>query len=247
MDLKDSVVNGGVLIVHQTHDGKHHYEVENVVKYKKESGKKMFVRRGDKLLEINGINVQELTPEELAQKLSEKSPVLTMYNSCRKLKDAEQAVPQEDALHPVSKELTMMSFCWEMMREEEEEENKVPQELEEGGTNGDEDNVCQESEDGGGSETLLVIEMTKTSISLLRGRGCDTQNPCEGCHGAGCAINDIVVVAESSMVTLVPRGSGSISFRQQKLSEALIKHELSHRYLRGICSEKVLCSSPNPG
>lgn len=42
--FQGSLVNGGVLIVHQSCDGKHHYEVENVVKYKKESGKKMFVR-----------------------------------------------------------------------------------------------------------------------------------------------------------------------------------------------------------
>ncbi|XP_061596744.1 uncharacterized protein LOC133460187 [Cololabis saira] len=243
MDLKDSLVNGGVLIVHQTNDGKHHYEVENVVKYKKDNGKKMFVRRGDKIMEINGINVQVLTPDELAQKLSEGSPVLTVYNACRKPKDVEKLDPQEDTLRPVSKELTTMSFSWEMTREEED--NEVPQELEEGEKNGDEDDVCQDTVDSGEGKELLVIEMTKTSISLLRGRGCDTQNPCEACHGAGCAINEIVVVTESSTVTLVPRGSGSISFTQLKLSEALIRNELTHRYLRGI-SEKELCSSPNP-
>ncbi len=33
-----------MLIVHQIHEGKHQYEVENVVKHKKASGEKAFVR-----------------------------------------------------------------------------------------------------------------------------------------------------------------------------------------------------------
>lgn len=37
-------MKGGVLIVHQTHEGKHQYEVENVLKYKNVTGGKMFVR-----------------------------------------------------------------------------------------------------------------------------------------------------------------------------------------------------------
>lgn len=41
---QDSSVKGGILIVHQLHEGKHQYEVENVVKYKKVAGEKMFVR-----------------------------------------------------------------------------------------------------------------------------------------------------------------------------------------------------------
>ena len=94
-----------------------------------------------------------------------------------------------------------MSFCWEMMQEEEE--NEAGQEMEERETNAvAEDNVCEETEANAEEKDLLVIQMTNTSISLLRGRGCDTENSCEGCHGNQCAVNDIVVVAESSMVTL---------------------------------------------
>lgn len=40
---QDSQVKGGVLIIHQTHNGKHQYEVDNVVKYNN-TGEKMFVR-----------------------------------------------------------------------------------------------------------------------------------------------------------------------------------------------------------
>lgn len=42
--LQNSLVSGGVLVVHKLNEGKHHYEVEKVLKCKKELGKKMFVR-----------------------------------------------------------------------------------------------------------------------------------------------------------------------------------------------------------
>lgn len=44
------MVKGGVLIAHQINDGKHQYQVENVLKYKKASGEKWFVRYDFKLL-----------------------------------------------------------------------------------------------------------------------------------------------------------------------------------------------------
>lgn len=42
--FQSSVVNGGVLIVHHLHEGKHHYEVENVLKKNRHSVEKKFVR-----------------------------------------------------------------------------------------------------------------------------------------------------------------------------------------------------------
>lgn len=84
----------------------------------------------------------------------------------------------------------------------EEEKGEAEQELEERETNGATDDTCKETEGNEEGNDLLIIQMTNTSISLLRGRGCDNDNPCEGCHGKGCAINDIVVVAQSSTVTL---------------------------------------------
>lgn len=41
---QDSRVKGGVSIVHQLHEGKHHYEVEDVVKFKKANGGGAFAR-----------------------------------------------------------------------------------------------------------------------------------------------------------------------------------------------------------
>ncbi|XP_072236953.1 uncharacterized protein [Leuresthes tenuis] len=241
MDLKDGIVNGAVLIVHQIHEGKHHYNVENVVKYKQGSEKKKFFR-GDKLMEINGVDLQDLTPEELAQTLSKGNPMLTVHKAGKKRIEAERPPPEEDTLQPVSKESTVLSFSWEMMREEE---SVVGPEGEGEATSGIEEDVCQdENEENGKGADLIVIQMTKTSISVVSGRGCDDGSPCKGCHGTGCTFNDVIVVAESSTVTVVPRGS--ISFRQEKLSKVLIEHVPSHHYLRGICSQKTPYSSPNP-
>lgn len=41
---QDSLVTGRVLITHQIHDGKHQYEVENIMKYTKAGGGKKFIR-----------------------------------------------------------------------------------------------------------------------------------------------------------------------------------------------------------
>lgn len=39
----------------------------------------VFLRRGDKLIQINGLNLQDLTPEELTEILAEGSPQLVSW------------------------------------------------------------------------------------------------------------------------------------------------------------------------
>ncbi|MEQ2292637.1 hypothetical protein AMECASPLE_025023, partial [Ameca splendens] len=238
MDMEDSFVNGGVLIVHKIHEGKHHYEVGKVVKHKKEMGKKMFVRKGDKLMEINGVDLQDLEPEELAQRISEGNPMLSVHKPGKTSENNEQLNLDEDTLQPYNKEVTVLSFSWEMKKEEDNGEEEGNETIDSEG------DACQDKNKENMEGDLLLIHMTNTSISVVRGRGCDGGSPCDGCHGTGCTLNDIVVVAESSTVTLVPRGD--VSFRQEKLSDVLIRHVLTHRYLRCLCSEKTVYSSPNP-
>ncbi|XP_070818856.1 uncharacterized protein [Chaetodon trifascialis] len=238
MDLKDSLVKGGVLIVHQIYEGKHQYEVKNVVKYKKASGEKVFARRGDKLMQVNNIDLQDLTPEEVAEMLAEGNPMLTLHKASRMKWHTDQSCPPEDTLHPFSKESTVLSFSMEMRREDEED----GQEGEGREDVGDEEDVCKAENVEGGD--LVIVSMTNTSISVVRGRGCDDGSPCQGCHGTGCTLNDVVVVAESSTVTLIPRGGGT--FRQEKLSNVSIEHVVTHQYLRGLCSQRTLYASPNP-
>ncbi|XP_029947382.1 uncharacterized protein LOC115388394 [Salarias fasciatus] len=234
MDPSDSVVDGGFLIAHQTHDGKHQYQVENVVKRQKGTWKKTFVRKGDKLMQINGMDLEDFPPEELAHMLAEGNAMLTVHKPGKK---EEQPPEGEDILRPFSKETVTLSFSWEMTREEASEDKGERQEAEDK-EGGDTQEECKEGGD------LLIIEMTKTSISLVNGRSCDPESPCHGCNSTGCAFNDIVLVSETSKVTLVPRGGGS--FKQEKLLNALVEHIPSHRYIRGACSQRAVYASPNP-
>ncbi|XP_007560210.1 PREDICTED: uncharacterized protein LOC106914636 isoform X2 [Poecilia mexicana] len=232
MDMDDSTVKGSVLIRHQLHEGKHLYEVEEVVKYKSKTGKKMFIR-GDKLMEINGVDLQDLEPEELANMISEGNPLLSVQKREKESEQEEQLPLDEDTLQPYDKESTVLSFSWELKREEdtEEGEKNEPTDIE--------GNVCEDMcKENGESRDLLVIHMTNTSIAVVGSRGC------EEFEGTGCTVDDIVLVADSSVVTCVSRGD--VNFRQEKLADVLIKHVPTHRYLRTICSEKTVYSSPNP-
>ncbi|XP_074522608.1 uncharacterized protein LOC141787826 [Halichoeres trimaculatus] len=263
MDQKDSVVKGGVLIVHQVHEGKHQYQVENVMKSKK--GDKMFVRRGDKLMQINGMDLQDLTPEELAEELAGDSPKLTVHKAGVIKEHTWQPSPAEDTIHPVSKENTVLSFYMEMRREEdfeEELEEELEEHLEENREEQEEgesengrtgDGVCQvdnrENLEGG---DMLVISMARTTISVVKGRGCDRNSACGGCYGTGCTYDDVVVVSESKEVVLVPRGGGEGGggggggFKQEKQANYSIRHAPSNQYLRGLCSQNIVYASPNP-
>ncbi|XP_026194612.1 uncharacterized protein LOC113147655 [Anabas testudineus] len=239
MDLKDSLVKGGVLIVHQIHEGKHQYEVNNVVKYKNTNGEKMFVR-GDKLMRINDMDLQDLTPEELAKMIAMGNLKLMVHKASRMEEHNNQFLPAVETLHPISKEFTILQFSMEMKREADLEENEVRQEEDRRDDGGVEEDICR-AEDRE-ERDLLVISMNTTSISVVKGRGCGTGAPCHGCNGTGCTFNDVVMVSTSSTVTLVPRGS----FRQDKPLTASIEHVASQNYIRALCSQHILYASPNP-
>ncbi|XP_074475596.1 uncharacterized protein LOC141758272 isoform X1 [Sebastes fasciatus] len=234
---QDSLVKGGVLIVHQIHEGKHQYEVGNVMKYKKAS-QKVFVRRGDKLIQINGVDLEDLTPEELAQSLAKDNLILKVHNKASKMGAyAEQSFPAEDTLQPFDKESTTLCFSMEMRRAEDLE-NEVEQ------VGGGKEEVCPAEDKENGVRDLLVVSMKKTSFSVVRGRGCDSRSHCHGCPGTGCTFNDVVMVAESSEVVLVPRGSGS--FTQITSRNTPIEHVATSLYIRGLCQQRIPYSSPNP-
>uniref|UniRef100_A0A3Q2YF55 Interleukin-1 beta n=1 Tax=Hippocampus comes TaxID=109280 RepID=A0A3Q2YF55_HIPCM len=234
-----------VLIVHQLHEGKHRYEVKNVVKHRNSSGGKHIIRRGDTLVQINGTDLQDLPPDQLAQAIAKGQPMLTVHKSGRKKEHFKQLCSMENVLHPISKEATVLEFSMEMVREEVLQQN-------ESGLRGDkeeygdaENNLCPaEDEEKKRESNLLVVTMTETSFSVLRGRGCDSGSDCRGCHGTGCTLNDIVIVAKSSKVTLVSRGGGT--FKQMMALNTAVEHVASHKYLRGLCSQKTLYVSPQP-
>ncbi|XP_061925831.1 uncharacterized protein LOC133664865 [Entelurus aequoreus] len=229
----ESVINGSVLILHQLQHGKHQYQVENVVQYQRSSSAKPMMRRGDKLMQINGSDLQDFTPEALAQTIAEGRPMLTVHKA-----GAQKPLhcSEEDVLHPVSKEQTVLQFSMRMLREEDAHGG-------EGGGSG-QGGGCPVGDDHKPGGDLLVVSMTKTSISVIRGRGCEAGSTCKGCHGTGCTLKDVVMVSESSTVTLVSRGGGT--FKLQKSLDTPIEHVASHKYLHGICSQKTIYASANP-
>lgn len=134
--------------------------------------------------------------------LNLKSPFLlqTVHKAARIKQPPAESCPAEDILHPVSKEAMLLNFNLEMRREEDLGENEEKQ----GGEGGDnQEEVCPtengEKEQG---KDLLIVSMVKTSISVVAGRSCDTGIPCPGCVETECTLNDVVMVSESSSVTL---------------------------------------------
>lgn len=129
----------------------------------------------------------------------------------------EPPSPSEEALYPVSKEFTLLSFSMEMRKQDESEENEGEREA---GVDQDvcvKEDVCKPENECGEQGDLLIVSMVKTNISVVSGRGCDHGSHCEGCHGKGCTLNDVIMVAESSTVTL---GEGFFFSLQEAFTHA---------------------------
>lgn len=115
--------------------------------------------------------------------------------SVLRLKDhPKEPVHSEEVFCAVSKEYTLLRFHMQMRRKEDPEGSEVGQEagsreneeIKEGGSKAD----MKENSEGG---DLVIVSMKKTSFCVVRGRGCtDT----------GGTVNDVVLLAQSSKVTL---------------------------------------------
>ncbi|XP_034050484.1 interleukin-1 family member A [Thalassophryne amazonica] len=232
MELKDSVIRGSVIIAHRIHDGKHKYEVENVIKFQKRKGEKLFVRKGDKLVEINNVDLKDVPPEDLVQRLADGNPKLTIHKSIRMTVNKAELCPG-NLLHPIAKESATFSFKWEMRREEDLDDNEIKTE-----------DICQVEDEQKDGQDVLMVTMKKTSISVVAGRGCSTGSSCQGCEEEGCTLKDVVFVTESSTVTIVPRQS--CTFRQLNELNIWLKHTASSNYMKSCCNQKRLYISPNP-
>lgn len=106
----------------------------------------------------------------------------------------KEPVQTEGVFYPVSKESTILSFYMEMRQKEDLEGSEVGPESgtkdKEGIKEGVSNTASEENSVGG---DFVVVSMNKTSISVIKGRGCtDT----------GYTVNEVVLVAQSSKVTL---------------------------------------------
>ncbi|XP_024151550.1 interleukin-1 family member A isoform X1 [Oryzias melastigma] len=211
MDLKESVIDGGVFISHHLCDGKHQYKVEKVVNAMKNE-KKMFVRTGDHLIGMDGISLDNFTPEDLARSLSEGNiSKLTVQKTTRQ-KDQIEEEPPQGAIFD-SEEFTVMSFSWKMKREKELEQHQ---------------NIKNEVNKGVETSDLLVIKMRKTTVSVMIGRGCPSKSKGMDIPRTSCAVEEIVLVAESSNVTLAPHNPKLIQQKWRAIFELFRRIDLDH-------------------
>lgn len=88
----------------------------------------------------------------------------------------------------------LLSFHMEMWRKEDLEGSKAAPKSESRDKEGMKEGGCKtdDAENGEGGD-FVIVSMKKTSISVVRGRGCTD---------AGCTVNEVVLVAQSSKVTL---------------------------------------------
>lgn len=106
----------------------------------------------------------------------------------------KEPVQSEDVFYPVSKESMLLRFQMEMWRKGDFEGSKAAPKSGSRDNEGIKEGGCKanDAENGEGGD-LIIVSMKKTSISVVKGRGCtDT----------GYAVNEVVLVAQSSKVKL---------------------------------------------
>lgn len=125
-------------------------------------------------------------------------------SSTKKESDVQAALEGGDIFFPVSKTPALLTFNMEMSREDGwKEEGRESHEGSPGGASESEEKFCSgETEESGVGGDLFIVSMEKTTISVLKARGGEDGCGCSGCLEGNCLVNDVIVVAESSRVTL---------------------------------------------
>ncbi|XP_027024536.1 uncharacterized protein LOC113657154 [Tachysurus fulvidraco] len=220
--FKESFLSGGVSFLHTVVDGKHSYEVGKVLTSKPSD----FGRKGDKLLKINNVETQHLTPKKVASMLTSGSPMLMMHQASID-SDEKKKYPGFDSMRPFHKETSTLNFTLAMVREtclnEEEENPQVPE---------DSEWKCKENKyDTFSDEEMLLVSMTNTSVAIVQARGCSEQDPCSSCGGKGCTFNDVVMASVQSTVSSVCTEYVKKNFDCQVLIQSLLQ--------KNICAENI--------
>lgn len=126
----------------------------------------------------------------------------TVHKSCQETEAGTLA--GDDFFHPVSKESALLTFNMKMSREDDwEEDASGSHEGSSGEVSAAEEKICpSQGEENAAGRDLFIVSMEKTTISVLKARGGDDDCGCPGCYEGNCFVNDVIVVAESSRVTL---------------------------------------------
>uniref|UniRef100_A0AAY4C6J1 Interleukin-1 n=1 Tax=Denticeps clupeoides TaxID=299321 RepID=A0AAY4C6J1_9TELE len=212
--LRGLSVTGGAAITHRSKNGKHYYEVEAVLK-NNHTTKGHFLRKGDKLLQINGVGLDDLAPEGFVQLLEKGSPLLTIHQHSKDPFSGPNQKPGE--LCVFKKQHTVLTIFLEMSNNPDE---RCLEDFLENGIEAD----CEQDD----LNNMLLVTMVNTSVSVLKSRNCDHGEKCKECNGRKCSIDDMFL--SSSNVTLVSRGISN--FLRDKIQENLaIESLFNHEFL----------------
>lgn len=184
---------------------------------------------------INDVKLQNLIPEELAELLTMENLMLTVHQE-KEEQLLDQTSSEERSLVPMSKETNVLSFNLRLRQEEESVEE-------------DEENRRSEGKGKEPSEQeqdFLMVVLTNTSISLVKGRGCSPNSPCQDCGGTRCHLNQVAMVAESKKITLLSRGPSRIFKWWNQTENISIEHPFSNSFLRSLTAQRSPYMSTEP-
>ncbi|XP_072440826.1 uncharacterized protein [Chiloscyllium punctatum] len=267
-------LKGGVVIGHQMLEGKHHYEVQDVLHYK--SAHSLF-RRGDCLLQVNDKKASEFPPEILAELLRDNSTQLTVHRPERSEDPHIPANLGDTVYWPYDKQTMELLFSLEMTRSCEGLVEPVPAENHDPLLTGDtgrlhgehtgEETFCKAPSDRlGGEEAAgamcgsvkphgLLVALNRASLCRVQGRGpsCSSALTCPVCQKKECDIHNVIVNSEvkSEIYYLeeqVPPGDCCGMIMKVMNSEyPLLIHNERDQYLRpGDCYQTIVLSQQVP-
>ncbi|XP_048397147.1 uncharacterized protein LOC125457239 [Stegostoma tigrinum] len=265
-------LKGGVVLKHQTVEGKHHYEVQDVLHCKSASS---LLRRGDCLLQINEKNASDFPPEIVAELLRENSTRLTV---CRPEHSEDTHIPEDlgDAVYwPYDKQKVKLQFSLKMVRScggrvedatAESCDTLLPEGT--GRWHGEGSKTCCEVPSCmlSGGEAVgdtcagvkpcgLLVALNRASLSIVRGRGplCSSGVVCPVCKEKECNIHTIAVSSEAKselyyLEEQMPPGDCCGMIMKVMNSEyPFLIHNERNQYLRpGNCYQTIVLSQQVP-
>ncbi|XP_066511138.1 uncharacterized protein [Hoplias malabaricus] len=220
---------GGISLFHSVVDGKHCYEVGNILTKKPST----FARKKDKLLMLNNMETKDLPPENFVKLLSSGSPNLTIYKAATD--EATKECMETDTIQPYHKEYITLTFKMAMVSQES---------LEQGEEDRTELTECEwENDDMEYSKELVLISMSKTRVAVLKERGCDPEHPCNNYGIGGCNFSNVVLAAEKCEVTTVHRQCIKKRSEQTLLIRSYLDTTIDYEAIspgrRNICEDKA--------
>ncbi|XP_078264846.1 uncharacterized protein LOC144598543 [Rhinoraja longicauda] len=204
---------GGAVIHHKVVDGKHRYRIGEVLQTKRA---RFPFRSGDQLLQVNGENVLTFPPEILAERLRERSTLLTLHSPNIKTEPAEPGEDVGPVYRPYNKQETQLHFSLAMVQMNDgcavhnndatikgkdgtcpaPETPSTPVNSPQPSSVGEENGgvVCDEDE-----ARVLLVALNHFAVSDVRARGphCSSGILCPVCKEKECEINTVNVSTES--------------------------------------------------